>query len=333
MPLLWLLRVPHDQAAVHVPAIGGTRLPRDRLQRTLPDVRRRDWGGWTAARSSWSSFSRPTRCLVLSRSAPTPSKLAGVTSRRSGSPPLWRRPRSLLPSTCASHPDGHRARPMCSRRQALINRGVNLDPLGKWTKVGLQIFESSVPIGRWPRGRSVATPPFTPAVSFARLCAIVPSAPHAGATPEYLAGHYMLQSAASFMPVVALAPQDSERVLDMASAPGGKTSYIGRARVSAGHPCRLPVASHPAASTWIAFRLGRQSAALMKNTGCVFANDPNKDRCKAIIGNLHRLGMRPNRRCGYRASGGGSDCADPIGAGTRRYARLERGNQASRTPW
>ena len=28
-----------------------------------------------------------------------------------------------------------------------------------------------------------------------------------GATPEYLAGHYMLQSAASFLPVIALAPQ------------------------------------------------------------------------------------------------------------------------------
>ena len=28
-----------------------------------------------------------------------------------------------------------------------------------------------------------------------------------GATPEYMAGHYMLQSAASFLPVMALAPQ------------------------------------------------------------------------------------------------------------------------------
>lgn len=58
--------------------------------------------------------------------------------------------------------------------QALINRGVTLEPVGKWSKVGLQIFEANVPLG---------------------------------ATPEYLAGHYIIQAAASFLPVMALSPQ------------------------------------------------------------------------------------------------------------------------------
>ncbi|KAI4138877.1 MAG: hypothetical protein LQ341_004472, partial [Variospora aurantia] len=77
--------------------------------------------------------------------------------------------------------------------QTLINRGVTLEPVGKWSKVGLQIFESQVPLG---------------------------------ATPEYLAGHYILQAASSFLPVMALAPQENERVLEMAAAPGGKSTYI-----------------------------------------------------------------------------------------------------------
>ena len=77
--------------------------------------------------------------------------------------------------------------------KALIQRGVQLDPIAEWSKVGLKIYESQVPIG---------------------------------ATPEYLAGHYILQSPSSFLPVMTLAPQPNERVLDMAAAPGGKTSYI-----------------------------------------------------------------------------------------------------------
>ena len=78
--------------------------------------------------------------------------------------------------------------------QSLINRGVNLDPIGKWSKVGLVVYDSSVPVG---------------------------------ATPEYLAGHYMLQGASSMLPVMALAPQEHEKIMDMCAAPGGKTSYIG----------------------------------------------------------------------------------------------------------
>lgn len=119
--------------------------------------------------------------------------------------------------------------------QTLVNRGVNLQPIGPWTKVGLQIFDSQVPIG---------------------------------ATPEYLAGHYILQAASSFLPVMALAPQENERVLDMAAAPGGKTTYL---------------------------------AALMKNTGCVFANDSNKARTKSLIANIHRLGCTNTIVCNYDA--------------------------------
>ena len=81
--------------------------------------------------------------------------------------------------------------------EALIGRGVNLDPVGNWTKVGLVVYASSVPVG---------------------------------ATPEYLAGHYMIQGAASFLPVMALGPKENERILDMCCAPGGKSTHIGKTR-------------------------------------------------------------------------------------------------------
>ena len=38
----------------------------------------------------------------------------------------------------------------------------------------------------------------------------------------------MLQGASSLMPVMALAPQENERILDMCAAPGGKTTYMGK---------------------------------------------------------------------------------------------------------
>ncbi|KYQ46710.1 Putative ribosomal RNA methyltransferase NOP2 [Trachymyrmex zeteki] len=117
--------------------------------------------------------------------------------------------------------------------EALINRGVNLDPIGKWTKIGLVVYSSQVPMG---------------------------------ATPEYLAGHYMIQGASSFLPVMALNPKENERILDMCAAPGGKASHI---------------------------------AAVMKNTGILFANDLNKERLKAVVGNFHRLGIVNCIICSY----------------------------------
>ncbi|GAV62420.1 LOW QUALITY PROTEIN: Nol1_Nop2_Fmu domain-containing protein, partial [Cephalotus follicularis] len=115
----------------------------------------------------------------------------------------------------------------------LLNRGVNLDPLSKWSKVGLVVYDSQVPIG---------------------------------ATPEYMAGFYMLQSASSFLPVMALAPQEKERIVDMAVAPGGKTTYI---------------------------------AALMKNSGIIYANEMKAPRLKSLTANLHRMGVTNTLVCNY----------------------------------
>ncbi len=128
--------------------------------------------------------------------------------------------------------------------QALINRGVNVDPLDKWTKVGLVIYNSQVPIG---------------------------------ATPEYLSGHYMLQGASSFLPVMALAPQPNERILDMCAAPGGKATYIGK-QIFFFYQI-------------IFFSNDSNLGALMRNSGILVANDANKDRARAIIANTHRLGL------------------------------------------
>jgi ribosomal RNA methyltransferase Nop2 len=109
--------------------------------------------------------------------------------------------------------------------QALNARRANVDPVGAWTKVGLKVYDTQVPIG---------------------------------ATPEYLGGHYMIQSASSFIPVMALAPQQNEIILDMAAAPGGKTTYIGQ---------------------------------LMRNSGTLFSNDLKKERCKSLVANVHRMGL------------------------------------------
>ena len=116
---------------------------------------------------------------------------------------------------------------------ALINRGVNLDPIGPWSKVGLVVYESQVPVG---------------------------------ATPEYMAGHYMLQGASSFLPVMALAPEEGEHIFDMAAAPGGKTTYI---------------------------------SALLRNSGMVFANEINKDRLRSLTANLQRMGATNAIVCNY----------------------------------
>jgi 16S rRNA C967 or C1407 C5-methylase (RsmB/RsmF family) len=202
---------------------------------------------------------------------------------------------------------------------ALIDRGVNLDPIGKWTKVGLVVYESTVPIGATPEymaGHYMRQVRLRDATMLAFcldssngscLCVLVdcvysqqgarahlnrecgicmlPLHDLPGLTktrmrrvstkekrPEKERKSMMLkpwsslQGASSFLPCLALAPQQGESIVDMAAAPGGKTTYL---------------------------------AAMMRNKGCIFANEVSKDRLSSIQGNLHRMGVSNTIVCSY----------------------------------
>ena len=79
-----------------------------------------------------------------------------------------------------------------------------------------------------------------------------------GASIEYLLGHYYLQETASQLPAQILSPSGEDRVLDMAAAPGGKTT---------------------------------QMAAYMGNRGSITAVDVNRRRLYALENNLERMGV------------------------------------------
>jgi len=80
-----------------------------------------------------------------------------------------------------------------------------------------------------------------------------------GATPEYLAGYYMIQGASSMLPVLNLGVEENMRVVDLCAAPGGKSTHIG---------------------------------ALLNNTGVLYANDVCKDRIFSLKSNLARMGIQ-----------------------------------------
>jgi NOL1/NOP2/sun family putative RNA methylase len=79
-----------------------------------------------------------------------------------------------------------------------------------------------------------------------------------GATTEYLLGHYYIQDLSSCMAVEALGVREGESVLDMAAAPGGKTTHI---------------------------------AQRMGNTGFIVALEPSEKRTRSMVFNMDRLGV------------------------------------------
>ena len=79
-----------------------------------------------------------------------------------------------------------------------------------------------------------------------------------GKHPFHAAGMYYIQEPSAMAVAEILAPRLGERVLDLAAAPGGKSTHI---------------------------------ASLMKNQGLLIANDPHPKRAQALARNLERWGV------------------------------------------
>jgi len=80
----------------------------------------------------------------------------------------------------------------------------------------------------------------------------------AGSLVEHWLGMFYVQEAVQALPVLALAPQPGETVLDLCAAPGGKTTHL---------------------------------AARMENRGTLVANEPSGRRQMALLANINRLGL------------------------------------------
>lgn len=79
-----------------------------------------------------------------------------------------------------------------------------------------------------------------------------------GNLQEHGLGYFYIQEASSMIPAQILNPKKNDIILDMAAAPGSKTTHL---------------------------------AAIMKNTGIIIANDPDYTRIKALSMNIQRSGL------------------------------------------
>jgi len=85
-----------------------------------------------------------------------------------------------------------------------------------------------------------------------------PKKPSLGSTVEYMEGYYYIQSLSSMIPAEVLHPSKDDIVLDMAAAPGSKTT---------------------------------QMAQLMNNEGLIIAVEKFRSRIKSLMSNINRLGV------------------------------------------
>ena len=79
-----------------------------------------------------------------------------------------------------------------------------------------------------------------------------------GRALEHILGYYYVQELASMLPVLVLKPKPNEKILDLASAPGSKTT---------------------------------QMASKMENAGLIIANEISLGRIKILASNTERCGV------------------------------------------
>ena len=79
-----------------------------------------------------------------------------------------------------------------------------------------------------------------------------------GRALEHILGYYYIQELASMLPVIAIRPKPNERILDLCSAPGSKTTQL---------------------------------ASEMQNTGSIIANEVSLGRIRILASNLERCGV------------------------------------------
>ncbi len=79
-----------------------------------------------------------------------------------------------------------------------------------------------------------------------------------GKSLEHLLGYFYVQESASMIPPIVLNPEKHSIVLDIAAAPGSKTTSI---------------------------------AQIMKNTGIIVANEPEMNRLRVLRSNIQRMGV------------------------------------------
>lgn len=79
-----------------------------------------------------------------------------------------------------------------------------------------------------------------------------------GKTVEYILGEYYIQSLSSMIPPLILNPGNEDKVMDLCSAPGSKTTQLAR---------------------------------LMNNSGLLYANESSSIRVRSLVFNLEKMGI------------------------------------------